>query len=203
MSSIKLSPNASGTGIFTVAAPATNTDRTLTLPDNTGTLLSSASTVAVAQLPSQFSVNASAPSSSFAMEANGRVTMPNQPYYVGVDRASTYSGTGTVWVHSTTRVNTGNCMNTSTGVFTCPIAGRYLVMFHVLTRSNAAHNVAIQKNGTAWVAGRDIATSGEQCTGAWSVVDCAANDQLRIFVDCDAGGDFWVTYNATTIMLIS
>lgn len=44
MSSIKLSPNASGTGIFTVAAPATNTNRTLTLPDATGTLLSSATT---------------------------------------------------------------------------------------------------------------------------------------------------------------
>lgn len=39
MSSIKLSPNASGTGIFTIAAPATNTDRTLTLPDATGTVL--------------------------------------------------------------------------------------------------------------------------------------------------------------------
>jgi len=137
------------------------------------------------------------------MDSGGRVTMPYQPYYVGVDRASTYSGSGTVWVHSTTRVNTGSCMNTSTGVFTCPIAGRYLVMFHVLTRANAAHNVAIQKNGTTWVAGRDITPSGEQCTGAWSVVDCAANDQLRIFVDCDVTGDFWSTYNATTMMLIS
>lgn len=39
MSSIKLSPNASGTGIFTIAAPNSNTDRTLTLPDQTGTVL--------------------------------------------------------------------------------------------------------------------------------------------------------------------
>jgi len=39
MSSIKLSPNASGTGAFTIAAPNSNTDRTLTLPDNTGTIL--------------------------------------------------------------------------------------------------------------------------------------------------------------------
>ena len=38
MSSIKLSPNASGSGIFTVAAPNSNTDRTLTLPDASGTL---------------------------------------------------------------------------------------------------------------------------------------------------------------------
>ena len=38
MSSIKLSPNASGTGAFTIAAPNSNTDRTLTLPDATGTV---------------------------------------------------------------------------------------------------------------------------------------------------------------------
>jgi hypothetical protein len=39
MSSIKLESNASGTGIFTIASPNSNTNRTLTLPDNTGTVL--------------------------------------------------------------------------------------------------------------------------------------------------------------------
>ncbi len=43
MSKISLTPNASGTANFTIASPATNTDRTLTLPDNTGTILTSAS----------------------------------------------------------------------------------------------------------------------------------------------------------------
>ena len=38
MSRITLAPNASGTGTLTVAAPNTNTDRTLTLPDATGTV---------------------------------------------------------------------------------------------------------------------------------------------------------------------
>jgi hypothetical protein len=38
MSSIKLESNASGTGTLTVASPNTNTDRTLTLPDGTGTV---------------------------------------------------------------------------------------------------------------------------------------------------------------------
>ena len=44
MSSIKLESNASGTGIFTIASPNSNTNRTLTLPDNTGTVLTSATT---------------------------------------------------------------------------------------------------------------------------------------------------------------
>jgi hypothetical protein len=39
MSKIALTPNASGTGVFTIASPATNTDRTLTLPDEAGTVL--------------------------------------------------------------------------------------------------------------------------------------------------------------------
>jgi hypothetical protein len=38
MSKIALSPNASGTGTFSIASPGTNTDRTLTLPDAAGTL---------------------------------------------------------------------------------------------------------------------------------------------------------------------
>ena len=51
MSSIKLESNASGTGIFTIASPNTNTNRTLTLPDNTGTILTGSSAITRSQLP--------------------------------------------------------------------------------------------------------------------------------------------------------
>jgi len=50
MSKIALTPNASGTGIFTVASPNSSTDRTLTLPDETGTVLSSTSAIASSQI---------------------------------------------------------------------------------------------------------------------------------------------------------
>ena len=39
MSKISLTPNASGTGTFTIASPDSNTNRTLTLPDSDGALL--------------------------------------------------------------------------------------------------------------------------------------------------------------------
>jgi len=42
MSNVKIEGNASGTGTFTIAAPNSNTDRTLTLPDEAGTVLTSA-----------------------------------------------------------------------------------------------------------------------------------------------------------------
>jgi hypothetical protein len=44
MSQVTLEGNASGTGIFTVAAPNSNTSRTLTLPDATGTVVTTDAT---------------------------------------------------------------------------------------------------------------------------------------------------------------
>jgi len=39
MSLVKISGNASGTGVFTIASPSSSTDRTQTLPDATGTVV--------------------------------------------------------------------------------------------------------------------------------------------------------------------
>jgi hypothetical protein len=39
MSSIKLESNASGTGVFTIASPNSNTNRTLSIPDGTGSIV--------------------------------------------------------------------------------------------------------------------------------------------------------------------
>ena len=55
MSSIKLAPNASGTGEFTIAAPNSNTNRTFNLPDSSGTIATAESTL------SQFNASGSAP----------------------------------------------------------------------------------------------------------------------------------------------
>lgn len=50
MSKVQLAGNANGTGIFTIASPNSNVDRTLTLPDNTGTLLTSGSPIVRSQM---------------------------------------------------------------------------------------------------------------------------------------------------------
>jgi hypothetical protein len=44
MSKVKIQGNASGTGVVTLTAPNTNTDRTITLPDAEGTLVANTST---------------------------------------------------------------------------------------------------------------------------------------------------------------
>jgi hypothetical protein len=55
MSKIALSGNASGTGTLTIAAPNTNSDRILNLPDSAGTLATAESTL------TQFNASGSAP----------------------------------------------------------------------------------------------------------------------------------------------
>jgi hypothetical protein len=64
MSKITLAPSASGTGTLTVAAPNTNTDYTLTLPAETGTVLTNGGAI---------DVNASAPADSLAIDSSGNV----------------------------------------------------------------------------------------------------------------------------------
>jgi hypothetical protein len=50
MSKVAIVGNASGTGTFTIAAPNSDSDRTLTLPDEAGTVLTSASDIPAANL---------------------------------------------------------------------------------------------------------------------------------------------------------
>ena len=50
MAKVKIQGHASGTGVITVTAPNTSTDRTITLPDTTGTLLDENSSVPAANL---------------------------------------------------------------------------------------------------------------------------------------------------------
>jgi hypothetical protein len=45
MSKVAIIGNASGTGVFTVASPNSNVDRVLTLPDETGTVITTATTL--------------------------------------------------------------------------------------------------------------------------------------------------------------
>jgi hypothetical protein len=55
MSKIALSSNPDGTGVFTLASPNSNTDRTLNLPDSAGTIATAESTLV------QFNASGSAP----------------------------------------------------------------------------------------------------------------------------------------------
>ena len=50
MSKVKIEGHGTGTGTFTVTTPSSNTDRTITLPDSTGTILDNTSTLDATKL---------------------------------------------------------------------------------------------------------------------------------------------------------
>ena len=70
MSSVSIQGNASGTGIFTIASPNSNTNRTLTLPDATGTINTSGS---ANEVPAG---SASTPSITFTGDTNTGIFSP-------------------------------------------------------------------------------------------------------------------------------
>jgi len=72
MSQVKVSGNASGTGIFTIAAPNSNTNRTLTLPDNTGTLVTTASPGTVLKVQNFYTPGSATSSGSYTNLQSGR-----------------------------------------------------------------------------------------------------------------------------------
>ena len=142
------------------------------------------------------------------INSDGHVTKPYQPVFCGYGRAGgTDLNTGsestwTIWISQTAFINRGNYWNSSTGRFTCPVAGVYQVTGFFLCRNNAAHNVNVYKNGTSTgLYGRDITPSGEQNTGLIAFVDCAAGDILDIRVSNGSGGDFYHDYNVMTFSL--
>ena len=114
------------------------------------------------------------------VDAAGRVTMPSQVGFSATD-VSPHSqlGGGINITYTSVDHNVGNHYNSSTGVFTCPVDGKYLVLHTHLTYSNgdAFH---LTKNGSvirsSYVSGGDW-----QQPAICTIVDCAANDTLQMY----------------------
>jgi hypothetical protein len=64
MSQVKISGNASGTGVLTISAPNTNTDRSITIPDKAGAIAVGAGTI-VQVVHASTTTNTSTTSSTF------------------------------------------------------------------------------------------------------------------------------------------
>lgn len=195
MSKVQLAGNANGTGIFTIASPNSNTDRTLTLPDNTGTLLSSASTLSPSQLGSQFSINSGAPSNSFVMDASGRITTPNQPAFLAGKTSATANGN--VMVFNETVFNIGGHYNTSNGRFTAPISGVYQFSWQILGNTQqTVYRTTFRRNGSNNITGSfqvqmrmdgNVNGAFETSTTYTILVQLTAGDYVDIYYVSDNG----------------
>jgi len=107
MSKISLQPNASGTGTFTLAAPDSNTNRTLTLPDEAGSVLTDVSNI---QSQVKTATNATGSAPVYACRAwvnfdgTGTVSIRDS----GNVSSITDNGTGTYTVNFATAMEDAN-----------------------------------------------------------------------------------------------
>ena len=116
------------------------------------------------------------------IDSSGRVTMPYQPTFYG-GRNAGQVGTNTVFVMNDAQINIGSCYNTTTGEFTCPIAGIYYASFGVMSVGAFVSDIdffSIQKNNVSvvnnYLTGRN---AQHQRVSATVLINCAANDTIR------------------------
>ena len=151
MSQIKLSSNASGTGIFTIESPATNTNRTLTLPDNTGTILTGSSSITRSQLPAgsvlqvvsttktdTFSTSATSYTSVTGLSASITPSSASSKILILVNMMNGLSGDYVFSVRVTrngTAIGVGDASGSRTQATTGAYVGGVAATFEILTPS--------------------------------------------------------------------
>jgi len=141
MSRIAVQGNASGTGTLTIAAPNTSTDRTLTLPDNTGTIITTGSTFAG--------------------------TGPSFSAYLGSTQSMT-NGVLTKMQTNTEEWDTNSCFDTSLYRFTPNIAGYYQVSAATVPTTTTTRTYTyIYKNGVRY---RAVYISGSNASSTISTL---------------------------------
>ena len=192
MSKIALNSNASGTGVFTISSPNSDTDRTLTLPDESGTILTSASEVGVA------GINSSATGTAITIDSSDRVLMPNQPaFQAHIETSLPYSAG--VKIFPITSVNVGSHYSTSTGLFTAPVAGVYYFNFQLLDDAGTSHaDYSFKLNGTSVVTRiRTVGTAANVHVSSQmnALVSMQANDTIGVYQEASGSG---VLYGDTT-----
>ena len=132
MSNIAIKGAATGTGVFTLESPATNTNRTLTLPDEAGTIL----TTATAGVPIG--------GPAFSAYANS-----NQPLS---------ANTTTKLLFQVEEFDTNS--NFASSTFTPTVAGYYQINARMRVGSSPTNlEIYIYKNGSAYKQGNSVDTT--------------------------------------------
>ena len=131
--------------------------------------------------------NSGSRATNFELTAAGYMKTPNQPVF---GMYSTNNG-GFAAANSDIIINAGynggNHVNTSTGVFTVPVAGRYMFSAYAIKQNinGSVARLRIQQNGSTVAEARMDETGNYDQACAVVILNLAVNDQIK-FVNGDA-----------------
>jgi hypothetical protein len=122
------------------------------------------------------------------INAAGQITTPFQPAFSGGIVGASGNVTANPLVFNSALLNQGSHYNTSTGLFTCPVAGVYRVSCSTTTYINGyvAVNITLRKNGSDidvaygkgyWEGSLSASYLGK--SASW-LISCAANDNIAV-----------------------
>ena len=191
MSKVKIEGNASGTGTLTISAPNTNTDRSLTLPDGAGEILTNASTLSSSNLSGALP----------AIDGSSLTGLANMTPAFHAYRSSNEGiahQTGTTVKFDSERFDSDNKYDTSTYRFTPGVSGKYFLYANILFVNAAAdklYALQIQKNGTGiqFVANSTGSVVDDLSMNISAIVEANTTDYFNINVFHRAGST--QTYN--------
>ena len=126
---------------------------------------------------------------------SGYVLNPKVPYFhVEKDNASSYSSGGEIVFNVSVLDNT-NGYSTSTGRFTVPVSGTYLLAFYGLKRSPNYINGGFAKNGSQYRQNQfyqyHVDSSEQNMVHISTLIELSAGDFVSVRLDAIGGGDFY------------
>ena len=112
---------------------------------------------------------------------DGYVTTPNQPMFGMYSTANSGMAAANSDIILNAGYNGGNHVNTSTGVFTVPVAGRYMFSMYAIkqNQNGVVARLRLVKNGATMFEAR-MDESGNYCQAcAIAILDLAVNDAIK------------------------
>ena len=115
------------------------------------------------------------------IDSDGRVLTPNRVAFSATRTAGSVTN-GNFVAFDSVDFNIGNAYNSSTGVFTCPVAGIYFVQVQLISGSTVNVEGEVQVNGTRKFNQRNYHSTAGTSNGVsmGGLLDLSVSDEVKV-----------------------